>query len=48
MPTLGLEEEYIEHLDEIKFKGYAKQLLHDDEEAYYRGMRQFLTGEGKS
>jgi len=48
MPVLGLEQEYIEYLDEIHWKGYAKQLWHDDEEAYYKGMRQFLTGEDKS
>ena len=36
---------YIEYLDENHFIGYAKQLLHDNENEYYRGMYQFLTGD---
>lgn len=42
---LQLEKDYIEFLEEKHFEGYAKQLFHDNEEEYYRGMRHYLTGE---
>ena len=42
MSVQNLEIKYIRHLDEIHFKGYAEQLLFDNEKAFYKGMRQFL------
>lgn len=45
MSALQLENDYIEFLEQTRFVGYARQLFHDNEEDYYRGMRQYLTGE---
>ncbi len=42
MPIQDLEIKYIHYLDEIHFRGYAVQLLFDNEKAFYKGMRQFL------
>ncbi len=42
MSVQNLEIKYIRYLDEIHFKGYAEQLLFDNEKAFYKGMRQFL------
>ena len=41
---LGLEYEYIQHLEETHHVGYAKQLFHDNEYEYYKGMYMFLKG----
>lgn len=43
MSVQNLEIRYIRHLDELHFKGYADQLLFDNEKAFYKGMRQFLV-----
>ena len=42
MSVQNLEIKYIRYLEEIHFKGYAEQLLFDNEKAFYKGMRQFL------
>jgi|CXWL01.1.fsa_nt_gi hypothetical protein len=39
----NLEIQYIEHLDETYYRGYASQLLHDNEKKFYEGMRAFLS-----
>jgi len=43
MAALSLEIRYINYLNETHFKGYAEQLLFDDEKAYYKGMFQYLS-----
>ena len=42
MSVQNLEIKYIHYLEEIHFKGYAEQLLFDNEKAFYKGMRHFL------
>ena len=45
--TISLVNEYIKYLDHYKFKGYALQLLHDDEKKYYQGLHKyFLENKG--
>ena len=43
MAAISLEIRYINYLNETHFKGYAEQLLFDDEKAYYKGMFQYLS-----
>ena len=45
MAALSLETRYINYLNDThpKVKGYAQQLLFDDEKAYYKGMFQYLS-----
>lgn len=45
MSALSLETRYINYLNEThpKVKGYAEQLLFDNEKAYYKGMFQYLS-----
>ena len=38
-----LEQDYIKYLDYYHFKGYALQLLHDDEKKYYQGMHKYFS-----
>ena len=38
-----LESKYIQHLEDTHYRGYAQQLLHDNERLYYKGMRQYFT-----
>lgn len=43
MAALSLEARYINYLNDTHFKGYAEQLLFDNEKEYYRGMFQYLS-----
>ena len=43
MAAHSLEVRYINYLNDTHFKGYAQQLLFDNEKAYYRGMFQYLS-----
>jgi hypothetical protein len=43
MAALSLETRYINYLNDTHFKGYAEQLLFDNEKEYYRGMFQYLS-----
>ena len=43
MLILGLENEYIQYLDEKHYPGYARNLFFINEKEYYRGMFFFLT-----
>ena len=36
MAALSLEARYINYLNDTHFKGYAEQLLFDNEKEYYR------------
>ena len=36
-----VESKYIQHLDDSKYRGYARQLYLDNEKLYYRGMKHF-------
>ncbi|MDE2026997.1 MAG: hypothetical protein KGJ11_00470 [Candidatus Omnitrophica bacterium] len=40
---ITLESDYIKYLDYYHFKGYAHQLLHDDEKKYYQGMQKYFS-----